>query len=171
MLWRSGQHNPRRCRNRTVRYSAIRDDAHTIMRAVTGFPRSLRQSCTSIPIHHSQCLRPTGELCRSHKAYVARSHLHSTNQRTHPRQSPLRCSVRPGCPLTMALFALCFNPLLYYLDTHLDGIRFGRTENRVAVVAYADVTIFVTQRDDFRIIRDALQCNEKASGERLNIQK
>jgi hypothetical protein len=54
----------------------------------------------------------------------------------------------------MALFALYINPLLQYLDTHLDGIRFGRTGNRVAVVAFADdVTIFVTQRDDFRIIR------------------
>jgi len=59
----------------------------------------------------------------------------------------------------MALFALCINHLLHYLDTHLDGIRFGRTGNRVAVLAYAeDVTIIVTQRDDFRTIRDALQC-------------
>jgi hypothetical protein len=66
---------------------------------------------------------------------------------------PIRCSVRQGCPLSMALFALCINPLLHYFDTHLEGIRFGRTENRVAVVAYADdVTIFVTQMDDFRII-------------------
>ena len=85
---------------------------------------------------------------------------------------PVRCSDRQGCPLSMALFTFCINPLLHYFDTHLDGIRFGRTGNRVAVVAYADdVTIFVTQRDDFRIIRDALQHYEKASGARLNIQK
>jgi hypothetical protein len=85
---------------------------------------------------------------------------------------PLRCSVRQGCPLSMALFALCINPLLHYLDTHLDGIRFGRNGNRVAVVDYADdVTTFVTQRDDFRIRRDALQCYGKGSGARLNIQK
>ena len=71
----------------------------------------------------------------------------------------------------MALFALCINPLLHYLDTHLDGIRFGRTGNRVAVVAYAEVTIFVTQRDDFTNIRDALQCYEKVSGARLKIEK
>ena len=88
ILRRSGQYNPRRCRNRTGRYNAIRDDAHPVMRAVTGFPRSLRQSCTSIPIYHSQSLRPTGELCRSHKAYVPRCHLHIINQRTHRRHSP-----------------------------------------------------------------------------------
>jgi hypothetical protein len=41
----------------------------------------------------------------------------------------------------------------------------------VEVVTYADVTIFVTQRDDFRSIGDALQCYEKASGARLYIQK
>jgi hypothetical protein len=72
----------------------------------------------------------------------------------------------------MALFALCINPLLHYLDTHLEGIRFGRTANRVAVVVYADdVTIFVTQRDELKIIQDALQCYEQATGARLNIQK
>ena len=85
---------------------------------------------------------------------------------------PLRCSVRQGCPLIMSLFAFYIIPLLHYLDTYPDGIRFGRTGNPVAVVAYADdVTIFVTQRDDFRIIRDALQFYEKASEVRLNIQK
>jgi hypothetical protein len=39
------------------------------------------------------------------------------------------------------------------------------------VVAYADVTIFVTQHADFRVIRDAIQLYEKASGARLNVQK
>jgi hypothetical protein len=72
----------------------------------------------------------------------------------------------------MALFALCVNPLLCHLDTHLKGVRLGRTGLRTAVVAYTDdVTIFVTQRGDFRVIRDAIQRYEKASGARLNIQK
>jgi len=69
----------------------------------------------------------------------------------------------------VALSALCVNPLLHYLDTHLKGIRFGRTGHRVTLVAYADeVTLFVTQHD-FRIIRDAVQRYEKASGARLNV--
>jgi len=71
----------------------------------------------------------------------------------------------------MTLFA-SINPLLHYLDTHLEGIRFGRTRNLVAVVAYADgVTIFVTQRGVFRIIEASLQCYEQAIGAPLNIQK
>jgi len=42
----------------------------------------------------------------------------------------------------------------------------------VAVVAYADdVTIFVTQRDEFRTTQDALQCYQQATGARLNFQK
>ena len=72
----------------------------------------------------------------------------------------------------MALFVLCVNPLLCYLDTHLKGVRLGRAGHRTSVVAYADdVTIFVTQREDFRVIRDDIQHFQMASGARLNIQK
>jgi translation initiation factor IF-1 len=39
-------------------------------------------------------------------------------------------------------------------------------------VAHAeDVAVFVTRREDFRVIRDAIQHYEKASGARLDIQK
>ena len=72
----------------------------------------------------------------------------------------------------MALFALCLNPLLHYLDIRLKGIGFGRTGKRVALVPYADeVMFFVTQHDDFRVINDAVQSYEKASGTRLIIHK
>ena len=86
--------NPRRCRNRMGRYSAIRDDASPIMCAVTGFPRSLRQSCTSVLIHHSQSLRPTGELCQStnHMYQDATSTLQINGHIAGT--APLRCSVR-----------------------------------------------------------------------------
>ena len=64
-----------------------------------------------------------------------------------------------------------YSPLCY-LDTHLKGVRLGRTGHRKAVVAYADdIMIFVLQREDFRVARDAIQHYEKASGSRLNIQK
>ena len=58
-LWRSGQHNPRRCCDRAGRHRAIRDDAHPSVHAVIGFSRSIRQSFTSLPVHHSQILWPT----------------------------------------------------------------------------------------------------------------
>ena len=85
---------------------------------------------------------------------------------------PLQCLVRQRCPLSMALFALCINTLICYLDTHLKGVHLGRTGHRTAAVAYADdVTIFVTQCEDFWVLRDAIQHYEKASGARLNVQK
>jgi hypothetical protein len=72
----------------------------------------------------------------------------------------------------MALFALCVHPLLYHLDTHLEGVRLGRTGRRTAVVAYVDIiTIFVTQQADFRVVSDAIQLYEKAPGARLNVHK
>jgi hypothetical protein len=67
---------------------------------------------------------------------------------------------------------LCVNPLLYYLDIHLKGVRLGRTGRRTTAVVYADnVTYIVTQREYFRVIRDAIQRYEKASGAHLSIQK
>jgi len=36
---------------------------------------------------------------------------------------PIQCGVRQGCPLSMILFVLGLNPLLYYLDESLQGIR------------------------------------------------
>ena len=79
------------------------DMTHTLLCVLSlDFREAFDKSCTSIPIHHSQSLRPTGELCRSHKAYVLRCHLHSTNQRTHRRHRtpsvlrPTRLSIDYG---------------------------------------------------------------------------
>jgi hypothetical protein len=36
---------------------------------------------------------------------------------------PIQCSVRQWCPLSMTLFTLCINPLIYLLEQELRGIR------------------------------------------------
>ena len=48
---------------------------------------------------------------------------------------PIRYGVRQGCPLRMILFALCLNPLLYYLDERLQGIRVTGRQNKTTVIA------------------------------------
>jgi len=42
---------------------------------------------------------------------------------------PIQCGVRQGCPLSMILFVLCLNPLLYHLDERLQGIRAHGTQD------------------------------------------
>ena len=162
---RTKQHNLRRCRDRAGRHRAIGDDVHSTMRAVSGFSGSLRQSGTSITIHRSQSLWPTRELCRPHKTYVTRRHFHLRNLRTYLRHNPNSIL----CPTRLPIEFGTFRPL-HQPPATLSRHTFRRhpiwtTENRVAVVAYVDdVTIFVTQGDDFRIIREALQRYENATG-------
>jgi len=56
---------------------------------------------------------------------------------------PIRCVVRQGCPMSMALCALCLHTFRCLLDLNLPGIRVGRRTRPTSVVAYADdVTIF-----------------------------
>jgi len=68
----------------------------------------------------------------------------------------------------MILFALCLNPLLYYLDERLQGIRVTEDNSD----RYTDdVSGLVTSKEDVRIIHDAITCYEKATGAKLNIAK
>jgi hypothetical protein len=81
---------------------------------------------------------------------------------------PIQCSVRKTCPMSMILFALCVDPFLRILEQKLPGIHIGKWANKTVVVASADdVTIFVTSPTDLRVIHDAIQCYEKATGARL----
>jgi len=85
---------------------------------------------------------------------------------------PIQCGVRQGCPLSMILFVLCLNPLSYYLDERLQGLRAHGTQRKTTVIAYADdVSILVTSQVDVRTVRGAMACYEKAIGTTLNVAK
>ena len=64
---------------------------------------------------------------------------------------PIQRGVRQVCPLSMILFVLCLNPLLNYLDQHLQGLRAHGTQRKTTVIAYADyVSILVISQEDVR---------------------
>jgi hypothetical protein len=169
ILRRTWQLHLRRFFDRARRRCMVVGDAHPFVRPVSGFSRSFRQGSHR---YLFTVLKAYG----LHEWFVYRiQHLYqddtsSVHINGHIAGTlPLRCSVREGCPLNLAPFALCVNPLLHYLNTHLQGSRLGRNGYRTANVAYADVTIFVTKHYDFRVIRDAIQLYEKTSVTRLNV--
>jgi hypothetical protein len=85
---------------------------------------------------------------------------------------PIGFSIRQGCPLSMALFALCTNPLIQCLEDNLQGVRFNRGQRKVAGVVYADdITILVTAPEDIERLKEIVQCYEGATGARLNTRK
>ena len=84
---------------------------------------------------------------------------------------PIQCGVRQGCPLSMALYALCLHPLLSRLNHSLQGPQVGRKRCR-SVLAYADnVTVFVTHPAEYVTIRQTIKWFEKATGALLNTSK
>jgi len=85
-----------------------------------------------------------------------------------PSPSNLKCD--RDAPLSMILFVLCLNSLLYYLDERLQIIRAHGTQWKTTVIAYADdISILVTSEEDVRTVRDAIACYEKATGATLNV--
>ena len=85
---------------------------------------------------------------------------------------PIHCGVRQGCPLSMALYALCLHPLLGMLDHSLRGLQIGRGKRYQQVLAYADdITTFVTHPEDFQKIITAIKSFERATGAILNPHK
>jgi hypothetical protein len=84
---------------------------------------------------------------------------------------PIRCAVRQGCPLSMALYALCLHPLLRTLEKTLNGIHIGGTKRISPILAYADdITVLVTQPRDFDTIAKTVHTYENATGAKLKAQ-
>jgi len=85
---------------------------------------------------------------------------------------PILSAVRQGCPLSIALYALCVHHLLRTLEDRLTGINIGKRGQRISVLAYADdITVFLTQREDIEKVNQAIRTYERATGTQLNPNK
>jgi hypothetical protein len=83
----------------------------------------------------------------------------------------IRSGVRQGCPISMILYSLCLHPLLRSLEKTLSGIPIGDQVCSL-VIAYADdITVFVSNPEDFNTISSAIRQYEMASGAQLNPHK
>ena len=51
-------------------------------------------------------------------------------------QIPIQSAIRHGCPLSMALYALCVHPLLRTLENRLTGVSIGERGQKISVLAY-----------------------------------
>ena len=72
--------------------------------------------------------------------------------------------------MSMQLFALCLDPLLRALENSLAGIRFGNTNTKTAVIAFADdVTLLVTSPSEIPRIRTIIDQYGTASGSKINL--
>jgi len=75
-------------------------------------------------------------------------------------------------PHEHAAVCLIRGPATPHLGPETTGNEDWKASPKAVVVAYADdITIFVTTPTDVPVIRDAIQCYEKATGARLNTRK
>jgi len=99
----------------------------------------------------------------------ASSHIHINGHASDAIQ--IRRGVWQGYPLSMILFTLCLNPLIWRLERDLQGIDIAG-KAKTAVVAYADdMTIFLTDPRGIRKLEESLQWYARASGATLNVKK
>jgi hypothetical protein len=66
-----------------------------------------------------------------YKGATGRLHLNGTTV----GHIPIQCGVRQGCPLSMALYALCLHPFVKRLHDSLVGIKMGRQTVGTKVIA------------------------------------
>ena len=111
-------------------------------------------------------------VCGTHTRLVRPGQCFSTNKWNFGGHIPIRSGVRQGCPLSVALYALCLHPLIQALEDSLPCIKIGRNSQHGPVIAYADdVTVFVTNPKDFQVIQQVIQLYERATGAQLNSNK
>jgi hypothetical protein len=80
-------------------------------------------------------------------------------------QIPIQNAIQQGCPLSMALYALCVHPLLRTLENSLTGVSIGERGQRISVLAYSDdITVFISKREDIDKVHQAIQIYEQATG-------
>uniref|UniRef100_A0A1W7R675 Putative tx1-3 aae n=1 Tax=Aedes albopictus TaxID=7160 RepID=A0A1W7R675_AEDAL len=82
----------------------------------------------------------------------------------------IECSVRQGCPLSMALFALYIEPLLRMIDKHIQGVLVDNIFIRI--VAYADdLNIFIRNDEEFSIALELINYFSIYSKIKINFSK
>jgi len=87
-------------------------------------------------------------------------------------QIPIQSAIRQGCPLSMALYALCVHPLLRTLENRLTGVSIGEGRKRISVLAYADdITVLLSNREDIEKVHHSIRIHEEAAGAQLNPNK
>lgn len=86
------------------------------------------------------------------------------------RELAFSSSVRQGCPMSMALFAIAIEPLLATLQKRLQGLCIHG--QNISCKAYADdVGLVITGESDIEIAFQVIRKYELASGARLNQTK
>lgn len=81
--------------------------------------------------------------------------------------------IRQGCPLSGQLYALAIEPLLCQIKKNLHGFFVnGWKERPIKVSAYADdISVFIKNENDIRVLKESLDLYEKASSARVNWSK
>ena len=88
------------------------------------------------------------------------------------RPFPVTSYIWQSCTMSMILFTLTMNPLLFMWDQHLASIRCDNVKQTVSVVAYADDFILpLTNEQELNVALQLTRTYAGATGARLNWRK